>query len=373
MTFFMVTAAFHYYKQEERGHQQHFDMLIDNAYMSIKSDLMQALAIHQDYVFKVPNDIFNYAFIDKKGTFLYNTLDTKPTFDIQKIGKQKIIIEDTCVYLIHSLDHPTLSKVIIEDPAIYKEWKRFEFQLLIVCLISICCIFALGYILTQILIRPIKKREAHLKELLKTVSHEINTPITAITMIMPSLRESSLGEKTINHIAISIKNIKQTHDKMAYILHQGLFEVFEESFDLADIVKESITFYTEITIGKGIQVQTLPIESCPVRIDRYQTKMIVNNLFSNAIKYSHENTCIKVGLQGYVLQIRDEGIGIDESKQQEIFEKYKRLNYEEEGFGLGLYIVKEICDYFGIIISLQSRIGKGSDFRINFSNIMEKP
>ena len=369
MTFFMATTAFYYYEQEKRGHQKHFDMMLDNAYMNIKSDLMQSLASEHEYIFQTPNSIFNYAFLDKNGSFVYDTLALKPSFDMNKSGKQKVIIDDACVYLVHSLDHPNFSKVIIEDPVVYKDWEKFELQLLIICLIAIVCILTLGYVLTQILIRPIKRREAHLKELLKTVSHEINTPIAAITMIMPALRESSLEEKTINHIAISIKNIKQTHDKMAYILHQGLFEVFEEDFDLADIVRESITFYTEIALGKGIQVETLPTDSCFVRMDRYQAKMIVNNLFSNAIKYSHEGTCIKVGLQNNILTVRDEGIGVEDDRQEEIFQKYKRLNYKEEGFGLGLYIVKEICDYFHISIALHSRIGKGSEFVIDFSKI----
>ncbi|RLA58174.1 MAG: sensor histidine kinase, partial [Epsilonproteobacteria bacterium] len=66
-------------------------------------------------------------------------------------------------------------------------------------------------------------------------------------------------------------------------------------------------------------------------------------------------------------RIIDEGIGIEESKQKEIFEKFKRGTDYSGGFGVGLSIVKSICDEYGIKIDLKSVIKKGTEFKLIFT------
>jgi len=68
------------------------------------------------------------------------------------------------------------------------------------------------------------------------------------------------------------------------------------------------------------------------------------------------------------VRIEDEGIGIDKSKQKEIFTKFKRATAYSGGFGVGLSIVKSICDMYGIILSLKSTLNVGTTFTLDFAS-----
>ncbi|MDE7217068.1 MAG: ATP-binding protein, partial [Helicobacter sp.] len=97
-------------------------------------------------------------------------------------------------------------------------------------------------------------------------------------------------------------------------------------------------------------------------------------LCDNAIKYSKENTAIRISLfhenDHIVLQVQDEGIGISEGDQQRVFERFfcvdKSRNKAINGVGLGLSIVKNIAHYHNATLTLQSKLGVGTCFTIRF-------
>jgi two-component system OmpR family sensor kinase len=79
------------------------------------------------------------------------------------------------------------------------------------------------------------------------------------------------------------------------------------------------------------------------------------------------NTTITVTLKEHVFSIQDEGVGIAEEKIKEIFKPYERGSHIAGGFGIGLSIVKQICDEFKININVESEIDKGSCFTLTWS------
>ena len=105
-------------------------------------------------------------------------------------------------------------------------------------------------------------------------------------------------------------------------------------------------------------------------MDRTKTQKIVNNVISNAIKYSNKNSNIIVSIKDNILSVQDFGIGISEKEQKEIFKRYKRGNNIEGGFGIGLDIVNRIASEYDLSLSLDSKIDEGSTFYIDFSNIL---
>ena len=75
---------------------------------------------------------------------------------------------------------------------------------------------------------------------------------------------------------------------------------------------------------------------------------------------------IEITLKNGVCIMKDEGVGIAKEKLDAIFELYKRDSNIAGGFGIGLSIVKQICEQYGIGISVESELGKGSEFRLEF-------
>jgi two-component system OmpR family sensor kinase len=97
-----------------------------------------------------------------------------------------------------------------------------------------------------------------------------------------------------------------------------------------------------------------------------RAELLVSKLLSNAIKYSMPETTIRIRLTQESLSIRDEGVGIEEKKRKEIFEMYTRDSQIAGGFGVGLSIVKQICDANNMRIEVKSKRSEGSEFIILF-------
>ena len=113
--------------------------------------------------------------------------------------------------------------------------------------------------------------------------------------------------------------------------------------------------------------------------DNYRLSLILNNLISNAIKYSDpskESSFIQITIhlkpESVALTFKDNGIGIEQSYIQKVFNMFFRATEKNEGAGLGLYIVKEAVEKLGGTIELESQIGKGTVFRIELPNFQEE-
>jgi signal transduction histidine kinase len=109
--------------------------------------------------------------------------------------------------------------------------------------------------------------------------------------------------------------------------------------------------------------------------DHYRLSLILNNLISNAIKYSDSSKevsfiqiTIHLNPESVILTFKDNGIGIEHSYIQKVFNMFFRATEKNEGAGLGLYIVKEAVEKLGGTIELESQIGKGAMFKIELPN-----
>lgn len=113
--------------------------------------------------------------------------------------------------------------------------------------------------------------------------------------------------------------------------------------------------------------------------DQYRLSVILNNLISNAIKYSDPqketsfiHITIKLGPEKISLVFKDNGIGIENNHIQKVFNMFFRATEKNEGAGLGLYIVKEAVEKLGGKIELESQVGKGTIFKIELPNLIHQ-
>jgi signal transduction histidine kinase len=151
------------------------------------------------------------------------------------------------------------------------------------------------------------------------------------------------------------------------------------NFDINELVLSVIKSF-ELAAVKKNQKMVYEILSFPVNItsDRLKIKEVIENLISNAIKYSEENKRISVVVkknEDFIeIMVTDQGPGFSESDLKKIFGKFQRLSArptgDESSSGLGLFITKTIVDNLKGSIDLESEPGKGSTFRVKlpFSN-----
>jgi two-component system CheB/CheR fusion protein len=148
----------------------------------------------------------------------------------------------------------------------------------------------------------------------------------------------------------------------------GKLDLKMHNFDLNDMVKETVldvqhTTKQQILVKNGID--------CTLHGDKDRISQVLLNLLTNAIKYSAKNSKIEISINQssenvIAISVKDEGIGIDKKDQENIFERFYRVEGKTEqtypGFGIGLFIAGEIIRRHNGTIRVESEKGKGSTF-----------
>jgi two-component system OmpR family sensor kinase len=203
---------------------------------------------------------------------------------------------------------------------------------------------------------------------IKDSAHELNTPITVLLSSVSMLKNGKNPEKMMKYISSSSKQISQIYNDIQFATFNEFKNNHILEFDLKELLNQSIDFFIDIATLKNINIYQ-NLNSCVVKMDRTKAQRLVNNLISNAIKYSKKDSKINIELINCKLVVEDFGIGIKEEELKEIFVRYKRGENSEGGFGIGLDIVKSVCQEYGLILNLESKEKVGTKFFVDFSNI----
>ena len=366
-TIFMAIIAYMYFDKEIKMVKMNYKMNLGQIALQIKADILESHMKNEKYTFKPKNDEYQYAIVSKNQKFIYNSLKypNEINFDTE------YSIADNKNQYLAKIDDKNIDirYIVVEDVTWNDRVFQMKYVIYLALLFGLLMMSFLGYILSKVLLKPVRQKAEQLNRFVKDSSHELNTPITALTMIVPSLRSKyDIDEKTINQVSASVKNIKQTYDKLLFNINGDIIVRYDEKFNLKDVVNDNILFFDEIAKSKNIELHSNIIDT-PIYMDKYSANMIVNNLISNAIKYSRKRKNIEVSLQNNVLCVKDEGIGMSKSVQSTMFIRYKRGTREEGGFGIGLDIVSSVCKDYKIDISVSSQENEGTTFLLDFKNV----
>lgn len=223
----------------------------------------------------------------------------------------------------------------------------------------------ISWILAWLFMRPIHQKVNQIEQFIQDISHELNTPITALDMSSKrALQKKVYDEKILTNISISTKQLYIIYKSLSY-LNFDIKQKPKEVLNIKTIITDVIKFYEQLCHAKNINI-VARLQDCNRLIDEDKARLLISNLLSNAIKYSTPHHNINISLNNCVLIIKDEGIGIPEDKLKKIFELYERATELAGGFGVGLSIVKKICDEEDIKIDVTSKIKEGTTFTLEF-------
>jgi len=229
------------------------------------------------------------------------------------------------------------------------------------------------------LVAQLKKQEKYRKEFIGNVSHELKTPIFNIqgyilTLLDGGLEDESINrsylertEKSINRMITIVKDLEVISK-----LESGELKLIYERFNIIDLINEVIEMQEMRAKKNRIKLIFNPASSVPkfVYADKKEIFQVLNNLIVNSIKYGrdHGTTIIELmSMDNKVLvEIRDNGIGIETDNLPRIFERFFRVDKSRSrnmgGSGLGLAIVKHIIDAHNQSINVSSTYGEGTSF-----------
>lgn len=210
-------------------------------------------------------------------------------------------------------------------------------------------------------------------------SHEFRTPLSAILSSVSLIESYSAEEhvekrkKHVERIKSSIKNLISILNDFLSLdkLEQGSIEIAKENFDLVGFADDIMEEVSGI-LKTGQHISFLHSGEKEIFQDKKILRNVLLNLLSNAIKYSEENKEIRLSTEVHnhtvSIQVKDEGIGIPEEEQKNLFGKFYRAKNATniQGTGLGLNIVKKYVELLEGAISFTSTSGRGTTFTFSF-------
>ena len=209
------------------------------------------------------------------------------------------------------------------------------------------------------------------KTFIKNSVHEINTPLAIIQTNIDLLKMKIPNNKYITNIESGSKIIQNIYDDLSYLIKRDRVIYTKEYLDFSKILFNRLSFFEEIAISNSLYFINNIDEDMYIKFNITELQRIIDNNLSNAIKYSYAKSPIFIKLE-YLNDDEIEFSVTTHSKEidsvEKIFDDFYRENSARGGFGLGLKIVKDICDKNLVIINLQSNEKKTKftyRFRIN--------
>ena len=228
-------------------------------------------------------------------------------------------------------------------------------------------------------------------EFLSSMSHEIRTPLNAIVGFSNMLLEDKTlpdsAKDEVNDIVMASDNLLEIVNGILDIskIEAGKLEIVNTEYDFNKVTTELIALTKGRLGDKPIELITKIDDTIPRVLygDASRLKQICVNILTNAVKYTKEgsitfsiNSIIKNDVCRLIISVEDTGIGIKQENINKLFNKFERLDLEDnvtiEGTGLGLAITKKLVDLMHGAIVVQSVYGKGSKFTVSIDQRIVK-
>lgn len=309
------------------------------------------------------------------------------------------------------LDNKTVLRVSTEAGSIWSVFLAVSPMIMLIVIIIVVVCIALSHMLTRQLIAPIEKMAQNMedasmeppyKELVPfasmirkqhtdilsaakarqdfsaNVSHELKTPLTAISGYAELIEAGMVDEEKQKHFILEIrKNAQRLLSLINDIIRLSELDRTDsqsafEKFDLNEIVSECMEALDVNAKNRQVTLEYTG-EKCNICGSKEMMRELTDNLVQNAIRYNKPNGSVWVEVHGGDqprLVVKDNGIGIPADEQQRIFERFYRVDKSRSkatgGTGLGLAIVKHIVEIHDAKLSLESELGQGTTITVNF-------
>ncbi len=349
---FLILSGFWYYKAQKNA-------LENTVYYKLQhySDTISGRIINAQMhgtVLKLPKLEKGYEY------FLVRT-------DEKRVFKSNYYEENGFTVLVSSSpqEHLNIKYVVVKTTEYRKKLDDLKNEILSVMGIIFLLIIFISFMLAKLFMRPIHQKVLQIEQFIQDISHELNTPVTALQMSSKrAMQKGVYDEKILKNISISTKQLYSIYKSLSYLSFSTKIQD-TQNINLKTIVEEVVEFYAELCLAKSITIIS-DLEDATIQMDEDRVKLLFSNLLSNAIKYSMPNKKITLTLRKNSFVIQDEGVGIAKEKLHKIFDLYERGSTLAGGFGVGLSIVKQICDGAGINIEVKSRLDQGSSFSLSW-------
>lgn len=227
-------------------------------------------------------------------------------------------------------------------------------------------------------LRELEKLNAEHETLMDALSHDIRQPLSAIVLLSDALMNAYTSRNDLQFKKY-IATLKASSNSMRDLVKDFIAENEPQPelagepvrVNIENIAQDVILSLKYEIFNKGISIST-NFQTSEIIFSRNNLRSILYNLLRNSIKYKKAESPLEILIstikqEDYILlQVKDDGIGIAEEHQQDIFKKSTRVSHSIEGTGMGLFIIKRMIESKGGRIEVESELGKGSTFSVYF-------
>ncbi|MBQ9227271.1 MAG: HAMP domain-containing histidine kinase [Eubacterium sp.] len=256
--------------------------------------------------------------------------------------------------------------VIVENSETNALLRRTLLVSLLLWLVAVAVIVLLALLLTRWIARPVAESFDKQKQFIADASHELKTPLAVIIASADALESNPAEAKWL-------ENIKSESDRMSKLIADLLELAKSESVNdkeqyaegnLSKLVEKATLTFESVMFEKGIALEDSIDEGILLNMNSYKIQQLLSILLDNAVKHSEPGGQITVSLKkekDIILKVTNRGEGIPAGEEEKIFERFYRAdesrNRNENRYGLGLAIAKNICAAHRAEISAKSENG----------------
>jgi len=314
----ILASGFFYFQQmnEEYLKAEEFSLITYARYIKIG-----------DSTQKYTNE-FRHTFVDTNNEYI----------DIRNFEK----INNEFTKLIPTNNHEPYLQVFKSSNGF--ETKVHELRLRVIKIqLALLFIFAtLSFYLAKNSLKPLKESIETLDKFAKDLIHDLNTPVTAMKLNIKLLEKNPdvKKSKALERLNKSIDTVTQLHENLTVLLEKKTFQT--EPVDVFEVVKDVVLLHEPSYPAIAFNITKTPFI---VQTNPNALKEVLHNIISNACKYNRPKGYVNIYEQNKILHIKNSGVEIDET------DKIFTRNYSEQNSsGIGLDIVKRLCDAMNISI-----------------------
>lgn len=309
---------------------------------------------------------FEIAFLDRKKNILYSSTPNL-TFPFH-LGFFEVEGKHFFIDSIELKHLKNIRYLVIRVNSIEPQLEQTRKSIYLFLSFSILFLSAVIYLLGKLFLQPVRDAIQKLDRFIRDTTHELNTPLSVITMSIEQLRSEELGRnqhKHVERISVASRTISNLYNDLTFLLMHDQTKQYNIDLDIKALLLERIEYFTPIAESKKVTIHT-DLHSATYTIDRENMTRLIDNLLSNAIKYNKPSGDIYISLSPRSLSVRDTGIGIPNEAIEQIFNRYTRFDEANGGFGIGLNIIQMICQKYRFKITVTSELSKGSEFNVSW-------
>lgn len=227
-------------------------------------------------------------------------------------------------------------------------------------------------------LRELEKLNSEHETLMDALSHDIRQPLSAIVLLSDALLDAYTKQNDLQFRKY-IATLKSSSNSMRELVKDFIAENEPQPelsgepvrVNIENIAQDVILALKYEIFNKGISIST-DFQTSEIIFSRNNLRSILYNLLRNSIKYKKDESPLEILISTVkendhvLLEVKDNGMGIAEEYQVDIFEKSTRVSHSIEGTGMGLFIIKRMIESKGGKIEVESELGKGSTFSVYF-------